>query len=52
VFKDLKPIELDYYKFPYWTHVLGQFISASTLAGVVLWGVYAVVDSIFINKKV
>jgi hypothetical protein len=51
-FRDLAPISLKNYTFPYWTHILGELITASTLSGVVFWAIYAVIDAIFINKKV
>ena len=51
-FKDLKQIKLNNYLFPYWTHVLGQLITASTLSGVVFWAIYLLIDAAFINKRV
>lgn len=52
VFKDLKQIKLNNYLFPYWTHVLGQLITASTLSGVIFWALYLFIDAAFINKRV
>lgn len=47
-----KSIESNGYKFPYWTYVLGNFISASTLLGIVIWPIYLVINNIFIKKMV
>ena len=38
--------------FPAWTLSLGNFISASTLFGVILWALYMLVDALFIHKRV
>lgn len=50
--KDTKLIQLDNYTFPYWSHILGEIITTSTLAGTIIWAVWLVVDALFINKKV
>lgn len=52
LFKDLKVIKLDDYTFPYWTHVLGQLITASTLSGIVVWAGWLVIDALFFHKRV
>lgn len=39
-------------QYPYWTLVLGNLISVSTLSGVVVWALYAILDVLFINKRV
>ena len=38
--------------YPGWTNVLGNCISFSTLSGVIIWAVYAIIDTVFIKKKV
>ena len=52
LFKDLKKISLPDYIFPDWTHVLGFMMTASVLAGLVLWSIVLIFDSLFISKKV
>jgi len=52
VFIQTTPIESADYKFPYWSHILGQFITASTLSGVVFWALGVLIDAIFIHKRV
>ena len=42
----------DSHQYPYWTLILGNLISVSTLSGVVLWALYGIVDVLFINKRV
>lgn len=39
------------YAFPDWTHVIGELLSASMYAGIVIWAIYAIIDALFINKK-
>ena len=51
IFIDQKPISLNGYDFPMWTHVLGNCMSASILIGIVGWAAYLLVNAI-INKKV
>ena len=51
-FRRMEPIELNGYSFPYWTHIVGHLISASTLLGIFLWAIYALIDVLFIHKKV
>ena len=50
--KDSQRLKIEDYEFPYWTEALGQVITASTISGTILWALYAVVDAIFINKRV
>jgi SNF family Na+-dependent transporter len=52
LFRDLKKISLPDYVFPDWTHVLGFMMTASVLAGLVLWSIVLIIDSLFISKKV
>jgi hypothetical protein len=52
IFIDQKPIELNGYNFPLWTHILGNCMSASVLVGIIGWAIYAIIDVLFIHKKV
>ena len=38
--------------YPGWTNILGNCISFSTLSGVIIWAAYAIIDTVFIKKKV
>jgi hypothetical protein len=51
-FVRLKKIEVGDYIFPDWTLILGELMTASVLLGIIGWAVYAIFDSIFINKRV
>jgi hypothetical protein len=51
-FRDLKPISLKNYTMPFWTHVLGELITASTLSGFIFWALYLIYDAKFVSKKV
>jgi solute carrier family 6 (neurotransmitter transporter, glycine) member 5/9 len=39
------------YILPYWTQVLGNLITLSTIVGTIAWIIYIIIDSLFINKK-
>lgn len=52
MFIQTTPIELPDYKFPYWSHVAGQIITAATLSGVIFWALALFVDALFFHKKV
>jgi hypothetical protein len=52
IFIDQKPISLNGYEFPFWTHVFGNLMSASVLLGIIGWAIYATIDAAFIHKKV
>lgn len=47
-----KNLETENYVFPYWSNVLGNILSVSSLSGVVLWAIFSVFDAFFINKRV
>lgn len=51
-FKDLSVIKLGNYTFPNWTHILGEFMTASTLGGFVFWAVWMAINVFFFKKKV
>lgn len=49
--KDSKRIISGSYVFPYWTEVLGNLITLSTIIGTIGWIMYAIIDTFFISKK-
>lgn len=51
VFIQTQPIEMADYKFPYWSHVLGQFITALTLSGLVFWALGSFINVLFFHKR-
>ena len=50
-FSDIKILEIPGYKFPYWTHALGQTMTASIFGGIFFWALYLVIDY-YLNEKV
>ncbi|CAF0707880.1 unnamed protein product [Brachionus calyciflorus] len=50
-FKDLSILKIGDYTFPYWTHILGEFMTASTLGGFVIWAIWIAIDTVFRKKK-
>ena len=49
---NIKQLESSDYKYPYWTLVVGNLISASTLFGIIGWPIYMIIVEVFIKKKV
>ena len=39
-------------EYPYWTEALGITMTVSTIAGTVIWAIYAFIDALLISKKV
>lgn len=37
---------------PLWSNLIGNIITVSTIFGVIIWAIYALVDAMFINKRV
>lgn len=40
------------YAFPFWTAILGNLISFSTIMGILLWAIYFMIDVLLIKKQV
>ena len=51
-FRELSVIKIGDYTFPNWTHILGEFMTASTIAGFFFWAVWMVINVWFFKKKV
>ena len=49
---NFKQLELNGYAFPNWSLIVGNIISLSTLSGIIIWALFAVIDALFINKRV
>ncbi|CAF0889150.1 unnamed protein product [Brachionus calyciflorus] len=50
-FINTTPLESGSYAYPFWAHVLGQCMTASTLSGTLFWALWLIVDNCFIKKK-
>lgn len=50
-FRDINPLQSGKYTYPYWSLVLGQFITASTLSGVIFWAAGYIIYYV-VKKKV
>ena len=49
---NFKNLESNGYSYPKWSHIVGNIISVSTLSGVIIWAIGAIIDALFINKRV
>ncbi|RNA14740.1 sodium- and chloride-dependent glycine transporter 1-like [Brachionus plicatilis] len=48
---DFKGLKLNEYVFPHWSNVFGISLSISTLSGVIIWSIFSVAHTVFIQKK-
>ena len=48
----IEKITIGDYTFPDWTLVTGKLITSSALVGIIVWIIYAILDALFIDKKV
>ncbi len=49
---NFKNLELNGYVYPNWSYRVGNIISLTTLSGVIIWALVALIDALFINKRV
>ncbi len=49
---NFKQLNLNGYAYPSWSLTVGNIISLSTLSGIIIWAICAVIDAVFINKRV
>ena len=49
---NLKNLEITDYVFPQWSYILGEFMTVTTLFGILGYLIYSIIDVLFIHKKV
>ncbi len=49
---DMKPLELNGFVFPYWSNVVGNLLSVSTISGTIGWMIFSVINVKLFKKLV